>query len=468
MNEKLEFVDFARDSLHSLYMPVEINNTKLEMLIDTGSPVTLLAENIIESLGVGLSDLSKVESTLSAADGNKMSIKGQIKVNLKIDQSQYRQNTIVTKLGKLKGIIGKDFLQSNKCDLKLSEAKLVIGQQTVKLRKHNNSTCARVKLCKNRVIPPQTEILIKGYIEGNCPNNFGMIEPDEKLQQQKGLLFAKTLNDTTGKEVVISVLNINGKSIKLKKNLTLGIINTVQLIDDNFYSDNSESRAIPGSLPTHLQELLQNSSDELTSENKQKLEELLIEFQDIFVGPDGKLGQTGIVKHTINTGTAKPVRVPPRRIPTALKPVVEKELDSMLRKGVIEPSNSAWSSPICLVKKKDGSIRFCVDFRLVNSLGDPSGYPLPNIVDCLDSLKGSKWMSTVDCHSGYWQVLCEESDRPKTAFSTHKGLFQFRVMPMGLNSAAQTFQRLIETILGKLQWIHCLCYLDDIIIFGKT
>lgn len=97
-----------------------------------------------------------------------------------------------------------------------------------------------------------------------------MIEPDEKLQQQKGLLFAKTLNDTTGKEVVISVLNINDKFIKLKKNLTLGIINTVQLIDDNFYSDNSESSAIPGSLPTHLQELLQNSSDELTSENKQK------------------------------------------------------------------------------------------------------------------------------------------------------------------------------------------------------
>ena len=112
-------------------------------------------------------------------------------------------------------------------------------------------------------------------------------------------------------------------------------------------------------------------------------------------------------------------------------------------------------------------IRFCIDFRRVNALGDPDGYPLPRIDDCLDSLKGAKWMSTVDCVSGYWQVMCEESDRPKTAFSTHKGLFQFRVMPMGLNSAAQTFQRLIEIVLGKLQWRHCLCYLDDIIILVK-
>ncbi|VDH95429.1 Hypothetical predicted protein [Mytilus galloprovincialis] len=141
----------------------------------------------------------------------------------------------------------------------------------------------------------------------------------------------------------------------------------------------------------------------------------------------------------------------------------------MLKKGVIEPSNSSWSSPICLVKKKDQvSWRFCIDYRRVNSLCSPSGYPLQKIDDCLASLEGAKWLSTVDCHSGYWQVSCDEEDREKTAFSTHKGLFQFRVMPMGLNSAAQTFQKLMEKVLGNLQWRHCLCYLDDIIIFGNN
>lgn len=107
-------------------MPVEINNIKLEMLIDTSSPVTLIAENIIESLGVGLSDLSRVESTLSAADGNKMSIKGQIKVNIKIGTIDIKQDAIVTKLGKLTGIIGMDFLRNHKCELKLTTCKNIV------------------------------------------------------------------------------------------------------------------------------------------------------------------------------------------------------------------------------------------------------------------------------------------------------------------------------------------------------
>lgn len=90
----------------------------------------------------------------------------------------------------------------------------------------------------------------------------------------------------------------------------------------------------------------------MTLENKQKLIELLVEYQDIFVGPDGMLGQTDVVKHKINTGSAKPVKTPPRRISPKQKEIVEKELESMLKKGVIEPSNSSWSSPICLVKKR--------------------------------------------------------------------------------------------------------------------
>ena len=322
------------------------------MLIDTGSPVTLISENLIESLGVGPSDLSRVESTLSAADGNKMSVKGQINLSIKIGKSNFQQNTIVTKLGKLKAILGMDFLQNHNCELKLSEAELVIGHQNVKLKKHKNTTCARVKLSENGVIPPQSEKLVKGYIEGNCQGEFGMIEPDKNLQQRKGLLFAKSLNNTREKEIVISVLNLNDKSVKLKKNLTVGTIDTVQVIDKQITPDSSEKQTIFEDLPEHLHELIQKSSSDLTFENKEKLKDLLIEFQDVFVGPDGNLGQTGIVKHKINTGTAKPVKVPPRRVPPAVKPIIEKELDSMLKKGIIEPSNSAWSSPICLVKKK--------------------------------------------------------------------------------------------------------------------
>ena len=140
----------------------------------------------------------------------------------------------------------------------------------------------------------------------------------------------------------------------------------------------------------------------------------------------------------------------------------------MIEKGIIEPSSSPWSSPIVLVKKKDGTTRFCVDYRKLNALTIKDAYPLPRIDESLDNLAGNTWFSTLDLCSGYWQVGVKEEDRPKTAFSTRKGHFQFRKMPFGLSCAPATFQRLMETCLSGLQWEKCLIYLDDIIVVGKT
>lgn len=101
----------------------------------------------------------------------------------------------------------------------------------------------------------------------------------------------------------------------------------------------------------------------------------------------------------------------------------------MLDKGVIEPICSPWASPICLVRKKDQTIRFCIDFRKINSLSELEALPIPKIDSCLDALYSVKWMSMVDCQSGYWQVLMDQNDKPKTAFITHKGLFSLRSCP---------------------------------------
>ena len=139
-----------------------------------------------------------------------------------------------------------------------------------------------------------------------------------------------------------------------------------------------------------------------------------------------------------------------------------KELD------VIEPSTSPWSSPIVLVSKKDGSTRFCVDYRKLNNITHKDSYPLPRIDDTIEALAGAEWFSTLDLKSGYWQVPLDDAAKEKTAFSTGSGLWQFKVMPFGLCNAPATFERLMEQVLLGLPTSIALVYLDDIVVPGCT
>ena len=141
----------------------------------------------------------------------------------------------------------------------------------------------------------------------------------------------------------------------------------------------------------------------------------------------------------------------------------------MLKQGIIRPSTSPWASPVVLVKKRDGSTRFCVDYRKLNDLTLKDAYPLPRPDDLIDSLADAKWFSTMDLSSGYWQVEMEPESRAKTAFATSRnGIFEFNVMPFGLANAPSTFERLMDSVLKNLAWEECLVYLDDIISFGTT
>ena len=147
--------------------------------------------------------------------------------------------------------------------------------------------------------------------------------------------------------------------------------------------------------------------------------------------------------------------------------VIQKQVKEMLDDDIVQPSNSPWASPVVLVKKKDGTLRFCVDYRRLNAVTKKDVYPLPRIDDTLDRLRHARYFSSMDLKSGYWQIEVDERDREKTAFVTPGGLYEFKVMPFGLNTAPATFQRVMDTVLSGLKWQSCLVYLDDVVVFSR-
>ena len=209
-------------------------------------------------------------------------------------------------------------------------------------------------------------------------------------------------------------------------------------------------------------------SDAIPEPEKKQLQALLRKNRDLFAENPKNPGTTQVVEHVINTGDHMPIHEHPRKVSPMQRQVIDKEIEEMLKNGIISPSESPWAAPVVITKKKDGTNRFCVDYRRMNDITTKDVYPLPRIDLTLDALAGSTVFSTLDLASGYWQIPVKKEDRPKTAFSIHAGLYQYNVMPFGLSNAPATFQRLMDRILNGLLWKSCLVYLDDIIVFSKT
>lgn len=207
---------------------------------------------------------------------------------------------------------------------------------------------------------------------------------------------------------------------------------------------------------------------------KEKVMQLLRNNEHIFAATDLDLGTTNISDFEINTEGKPPIRLKPYRCPWSQKKILEEHIQSMLDAGVIVPSTSPYSFPALLVPKPEcrtqpgvQKFRFCVDYRRLNQQTKKNNYPLPNISDLMDSLNGSKVFSSLDLRSGYWQVKLKDSDREKSAFITHCGLYEFVKMPFGLCNAPAAFAQIMQTALGDALFKHALCYLDDIIVHSK-
>jgi hypothetical protein len=204
----------------------------------------------------------------------------------------------------------------------------------------------------------------------------------------------------------------------------------------------------------------------LTHQQKNSLMQVLKDHECVFARNPYDLGLYTGGKHKIDTGDAAPIRCNPRKMAYHKRQLLRKELDNMLRIGIIQPSTSSWASPILFVPKKDGSWRLCVDYRDLNKVARTCAHPLPRISDILATFEGKRYFTSIDLLKGFHQIGLDHESILKTAFATVFGQFEFLRLPFGLNSAPAIFQAAMTEALAGIQDVHV--YIDDVIIYTAT
>ena len=206
----------------------------------------------------------------------------------------------------------------------------------------------------------------------------------------------------------------------------------------------------------------------LSNEERERFTQQLQEYSSIFSVDDMDIGCTSAVKHHIRLSDDSAFRVKSRGIAPADYADVRKHLADLMGKGIIRPSESQFASPIVVVRKKNGDVRLCIDYRRLNSRTVRDQYTMPKIEEALHALNGAQIFTCLDLKSGYYQIELEEADKAKTAFWCPLGFYEFNRMPQGITNAPATFQRLMEKCMGDLNLMEVMVYLDDLLIFSRT
>ena len=460
---------------NGIYIPGKVETLPVEWLVDTGCTTTIVGSKIYNALSTeDQPTLEEFEGELTSVDGSLVKVLGRATFNIQIGTKSVRHRVIVAEVVN-QGILGVDFLQEHKMTLDFGNRRLQSDDCQIKLKCRSSTLRAcRVSVSEHTVVPAGSRTILQARASKPLAHGSWMIEPLHRTPGEKLVFTAKSLVEGRGSFVPVEVLNPTEDDICLFRHTNLGIVSRVaetdvlHSIETKPAQGSAESACQEDGLPEEVQRLIDEAETDLSEDQKVKIEGLLKENLDVFATKEQPFGRTDLVKHRIVTETDVPIKQPVRRPPLHLRTEAKREVEKMLENEVIEPSDSPWASPVVLVRKKDGSLRYCVDYRRLNSVTKKDSYPLPRIDESLDSLAQTEYFSTLDLASGYWQIGLDEDAKQKSAFCTTSGLFQFKVMPFGLTNAPATFQRLMERILTGLQWETCLVYIDDIIIYSKT
>ena len=402
--------------------------------------------------------LKPFEGVVHGAHGKSLQIAGKTQhLNLQWGEARGRACFIVIiGLESPRVLIGMDIMRPLSVRIDVTNGTATPAQpdpQTIHLnaaQKQDPPPTGHAALLQTTDIPAETAQLVRCH--NPWPNKDVYFCPEEALPTFVSGVPALS----SGSNVWVAIHNHCPEPLRLHPGQNVVTLEIVAIADSPSPPAASKPLRQPP-VPEHLSPIQQ-----------QELKDLFQEFSDIIGQGEDDLGCTPLLQHTIET-KGPPLRQPYRHQNSAVWREEMAQVQQMLTSAIIRPSNSPWASPLVMVKKKDGSLRFYVDFRYLNAATIKDVHPLSHIDDLLDVLHGACWFSTLDLKSGYWQVPIQERDKEKTAFRTSGGqLFEFNQVLFGLCNAPATFSHLMDRVLAGLHWETCLFYLDDIIVFATT
>jgi predicted aspartyl protease/transposase InsO family protein len=473
-----------------VYVRMNIGDKAVPCLLDSGCEVTLIPKAVAEATRD--IEVQPTNHRIWAANGTEVEVTGETKVALKLDGRRIETFALVSPDVE-EVMLGADWLQTHNCLWDFGNGKLYIdGRAAVPLSRKRSLCCRRVYVQEELILPPKQQVNVVARSTLCTPSR---VVADswviESRQLRSGLYVGRTLLPSTHRDLLVRMINTTSEPQLLPINTCLGNLAPVEVLEgtasmlpatcgeqaatekrEQLAPINEAASVATGteaakSTEEIVEVLTSKLPGDLTADQQLSVRQLLMQYDDIFSRGAYDMGRTSLVEHSIDTGDHRPIRQGLRRHPMAHLTMIDEQVNEMLQNDLVEPAASPWASNVVLVRKKDGSMRLCVDYRALNGATYKDSYPLPHIDTCLGSMDGAVWFSTLDLRSGYHNIPIKEADRDKTAFITRRGCFRYKVMPFGLTSAPSVFQRLMDLVLCGLTYESCLVFLDDIIVFSR-
>ena len=465
------------DSRTNTCIPVGHKKRKLRALIDTGSDVSLVGSEIAKRCRWKVRPCAL--TSVLTANGQTMDIDGMVIEDLVVGDRRVPSKIYVT--SDLTGfILGIDWLaKQNEINWDFGSQRMRFGRGSwiTLLPEDEEAHCRRICVERDIILPPkqETEVPVRVVRGSRWAKPFLGMTENQQIPKLKHVYSSRSIIPPKFRDINIRVLNTDPERQLLQKGTALGIVEEAEALSSSEGHDlnTSESEATEAPKKTKknedpIEQLMASLPQELTEVQREDVRKLLKHYEPIFSKNEFDIGRTHLVEYRIDTQDHRPIRQPLRRHPFKHLDLIDAEVAKMQEHGIVEAAASPWASNVVLVRKKDGSVRLCIDYRRINSITYKDSYPLPLIDNCLTALSGASWFSTLDLRSGYYNIPIAEEDRDKSAFVTRSGCFRFTVMPFGMTCAPSVFQRLMDFVLCGLSYMTCLVYLDDIIVFGRT